>query len=376
MKIIIVTAIWKYFSYLGLTGFGGPLSLVQLMRTHYVEKQKIISGEEFDRVFTLIKAMPGPLAFQMAVFLGNRMAGFGGGLIAGLGLIAPAFIMMLVAAIFYKYLNQNIYITAVLNGFQFSVAAVIIWGLKSFFVQYLKNIYFWVILFLSVGLSWQGKVPEPVIIVGFGLTLVFIHYFKRHLLDITSFVGFVFYDQLHLLFPLMKVFLYAGTFIFGTGLAIIPFLKTELVDKYQWITLQTFNDGVTFGQMTPGPITICATFFGFKLAGLLGAIAATIAILVMPYFHMVTWFPKAFKWLSAQHWIFMFLTGASGAVVGTILYAVYIMNARFVSYQYFWMIFAITAAALIWKPKIPLILLIFFGGLTNLAITLATMNTI
>lgn len=371
-----MTAIWKYFSYLGLTGFGGPLSLVQLMRRNYVEKEKVIAGEEFDRVFTLIKAMPGPLAFQMAVFLGNRLAGPRGGLVAGLGLIMPAFFMMLAAAVFYKYLNQNIYVTAGLNGFQFAVAAVILWGLKSFFVQYLKNVYFWIILVISIFLAWQGKVPEPVIIVGFGLTMVFIHYFKRQLLDITGFAGFLLYDQVHLIFPLFKVFLYAGTFIFGTGLAIIPFLKSELVDKYQWITLQTFNDGVTFGQMTPGPITICATFFGFKLAGLLGAIVSTAAILLMPYFHMVTWFPKAFKWLSAQNWIYMFLTGASGAVVGTILFAIYTMNAHHINYPYFWMIFAITLAALIWKPKIPLIVLIFIGGVINLAVTLATMNTI
>lgn len=371
-----MTAIWKYFSYLGLTGFGGPLSLVQLMRKQYVEKEKAISGEEFDRVFTLIKAMPGPLAFQMAVFLGNRLAGPRGGLVAGVGLIAPAFFMMLAAAVFYKYLNQNLYVTAALNGFQFSVAAVIIWGLKSFFVQYLKNIYFWIILVLSIFLAWQGAVPEPVIIVGFGLTLVGIHYFKKHLLDITSFAGFILYDHVQLLFPLFKVFLYAGTFIFGTGLAIIPFLKSEMVDKYQWINLQTFNDGVTFGQMTPGPITICATFFGFKLAGLLGSIVATTAILLMPYFHMVTWFPKAFKWLSRQGWIFMFLTGASGAVVGTIIFAVYIMNARFVTYPYFWIIFAITAVLLVWKPKVPLIALIFLGGVLNLAVTLTTMHSI
>lgn len=371
-----MTKIFRYFLYLGVTGFGGALSLVLLMRDQYVKKEKVISGEEFDRVFTLIKAMPGPLAFQMAAFIGNRLAGPKGGLVAGLALIFPSFLMMVAAALFYQLLSQNIYISALLNGFQFAVAAIIIWGLQGFILQNVKNIFFWIIIALSGFLAWQGSVPEPVIIIGFGVSMIIIQNFKRNMIKVTSFAGFIFFDQGHVLFPLFKVFLYAGSLIFGTGLAIIPFLKTELVDQHQWLTLQTFNDGVTFSQMTPGPITICATFFGFKLAGLAGSIVATIAILIMPYFHMVTWFPRAFKWLSTQKWVQPFLVGASGAVVGTIIFAVYIMNYRHITYPYFWLISLSTAIALVWMPKVPLIVLILLGGVINLIITLTTMNTI
>ena len=89
----------RYFLYLGSTGFGGPLVLIELMRRQYVIKEQKISAVEFDQVFALVKAMPGPVAFQMAVFLGQRFFGFRGGLVAGVCLLLPAFILMLLVIV-------------------------------------------------------------------------------------------------------------------------------------------------------------------------------------------------------------------------------------------------------------------------------------
>src|SRR4051812_9871580 len=97
----------QFFLKLGLTGFGGPLVLIQQMRAYYVDEQKKISATEFDQAFALVKAMPGPVAFQMAAFLGQHFCGFWGAVVAGVGLIFPAFVIMILTGIFYESFVHN-----------------------------------------------------------------------------------------------------------------------------------------------------------------------------------------------------------------------------------------------------------------------------
>ena len=366
--------ICKYFLFLGSTGFGGPLSLIQQMRQHFVVHEKSLTAEHFDQAFTLIKAMPGPIAFQMAVYCSQHLHGRLAGFLAGISLLLPAFVLMIMAAISHEFLVGNSYVTQLLNGFQFAVAAIILLGLKTFFKQYYKMLTFWFVSATAAYLYFTRMVPEPLIIVGFGLTCVAIASVKQN--SSASFsVAFFAFDS-EVLWNVFRVCTYAGAIVFGTGLAMLPVLQEQFVVNYHWLDLQTFNDGVTFGQMTPGPVTITATFLGYKIAGFAGALVATIGIFLLPLFHMLTWFPRVQDWLKKQFWIGNFLLGATSAVVGVLLVTVFRMNQSFVGNLNFWIIFLATFFVALAFQKIPIYILIFAGGLINLLIGFATMNSI
>lgn len=354
----------KYFFYLGLTGFGGPLILIKQMRTHFAEKNKKISTEEFDQVFALIKAMPGPVAFQMAVFLGQKFHHFRGAFSAGAALLLPAFIMMILAGYYYDSFSHDPRVMPVLEGLLFAASAVILLSLKNLVIGNRNDLFFWAILAVNLVLSWFHVLPEPVLIVIFGLMAVLKDKFIDKKIGHLS-VGFLFVDT-ELLYKLFKICAYAGAFVFGTGFALIPVLKTNMVDVHQLISIKQFNDGVVFGQMTPGPITITATFLGYQISGLAGAVTATFGIFLFPFIHMATWFPHAIAWMRRQKWISRFVMGATAAVVAGIVTTVVQMNMSFYGLFMFWFIFCGTLVWMYLKSNTPVLLVFFVGGLLNL----------
>ncbi len=356
----------RYFLYLGSTGFGGPLVLIQQMRHQYVEEKKMISAQQFDQAFALVKAMPGPVAFQMAVFLGGRFAGFWGGLTAGVCLLLPAFALMVLAGIFYSSIVSNIYLDTFLQGILFSASAVILMSLKSLIQPNRSSVLFWVFTFINLILFWFNLLPEPVLIILFGLLAVMFNRFKGTGLLSVSF--FMFDGEA--IYKLTKTCVYAGAVVFGTGYALLPVLKSNLVDLDALVTLKQFNDGVIFGQMTPGPITITASFLGYEISGLAGAAAAIAGISFFPFFHISTWFPKAMDWMSRQKWVPWFVMGATAAVVAGILITVVHMNAGTYQKPAFWIIFPGAVAWLYFKPKTNVPLLFVISGLAYLVSTL------
>lgn len=364
--------LFRYFLFLGATGFGGPLMLIQQMREHYVTETSQMTGVEFDKTFTLIKAMPGPIAFQMAVFLGNRYFGFRGGLAAGFAFLLPSFLMMLLFGYFYSSIVNVRFFNPILDGFLFSVSAVILISLKSLVISNYRNLIFVPLVLINMWLSWKNIVPEPVLIVGFGLLTILL---MRHSDRFKLFSAAFFFIDWPAVIELFKICLVSGAVVFGTGLALIPVLKTSFVDVHQWLTLKEFSDGVIFGQMSPGPITITGAFLGYQISGLAGALAAVLGIFFMPFVHMVTWFPRAVGWLGSQSWIGDFLVGATAAVVGSILVTVLVMNKNSADNPMFWLIFISSFLIMLKKPKTAIVLLILVSGLVNL-LSFAAFNAV
>lgn len=362
----------KYFLKLGATGFGGPLALIQQMRSDLVESERLIDFKEFDQAFTLIKAMPGPVAFQVAVYCGHRLLGFRGALIAAFGLIFPAFLMMILIGIFYSKISVYPQIKFYLAGMQYAVAAIILLGLKNFIVSYKNNILFWLITIASAHLYVNKIIPESILIIGFGVFVVALKSInlkhKTQLLSATGISFLYFFDEK--IIKIFKTCFMAGALVFGTGLALFPFLQSEFVEHLSWLPLAVFNDGVTFGQMTPGPVTISTTFFGYQMAGLQGALAATLGLLIPPFFHMTTWFPRATDWMSKQKWISFFILGSTAAVVGCLFMTVYKMNSNELSSPYFWIIFIPAVAIMYFKPKVSIFKLLIAAGAVHLLINL------
>lgn len=330
----------KYFLYLGTVGFGGPIALIQQMRADLAEnpQTRIITEPEFDQAFTMIKAMPGPVAFQMAVYIGVKQKKFWGGLLAGFGIIFPAFLMMVALAVFYDVIVENHVLNSAIQGAQYAVASVIVIGLYKLSKAYHAQIIFWVFTVFAAGTFYFKFIPETVLIVGTGLLFVLLSMTKlKNKLMNFSFFALSAMD-LERLGPIFKDCFRTGALVFGTGLAAFPFLQTAFVDQRGWLDLQTFNDAVSFGQMTPGPVTIATTFMGYKMAHLYGALVATLGLYLPAFIHMTTWFPKALNWLSRQKWVSSFVLGSTAAVVGCVFITVVNMNKNEYLKYSFWLI--------------------------------------
>ena len=153
----------------------------------------------------------------------------------------------------------------------------------------------------------------------------------------------------------------AGALSFGTGLAIIPLLQKDFVNQHHWITAQEFMDAVALGQLTPGPVSVTVTFVGYKVAGVWGALVATIAIFFPGVFHMITWFPRVLGWLKAQTWIKNFIRGAISAICAAILAALWNLLPEVPRWS---LLIPVLLWALSFKYKIPSWALVLGSGAT------------
>ena len=334
--------VFLYFIKLGTLGFGGPLALVSSMQKDLVDKKKWLSHEEFNSTFALIKAMPGPIAFMSAVYLGRYRAGFWGGFIAGVALNFPAFCLMIIFSLFFSSIADLKYVHVLMTGMQVAALGVILGSVKGLVRGREKNVFFWVLVTISGIINYRYPGLEPVIIIGFGLMIIA----QKRLFELGA---------------LALVCLKAGSLIFGSGLAIVPMLQNDVVLKYKWLTQSEFLDALAFGQMTPGPVVITATYIGHKLHGMPGAIVATISIFAASFFHMTTWFPHVVNKLKGKKWVNDFVFGAIAAVVGPIITAVYKLGLA-VHLTPFLGVLMLASFIITLKSKLPLWAVIPLGG--------------
>ena len=317
-----------YFLKLGFLGFGGPLALLAAYRKDLVDERGWTTPERFAQGLALIKALPGATATQTAIYLGNIRGGVVGGIIAGTCLIAPSFFMMLTLGMFYTSVQALPWSKALFFGMQSAALGVILDSIWRLAKPYRPNIMFWVMAALSCALACWRPSLEPIVIVGsgvFGVLLLKLNLRSTGqamlaLIPMTLAGGAV--VEYGALGQLAGVFLKAGFFVFGTGLAIVPLLAHDVVDKYHWLTQAQFMDALAFGQITPGPVLVTATFIGYKVAGILGALVATGCVFFPGFFNILTWFPILERKIGKSPYAHQFVMFAVGAVVGSIMVAV------------------------------------------------------
>jgi chromate transporter len=297
----IITA----FLHLGVTAYGG-LAMVEPIRQRIVKEKGWLDQKEFLDGLALCQMVPGATVVQLAAYVGYRLRGTPGALAAAAGFILPAFVLMLgLSALYFAYGNIA-WVKSVSRGLGVVVIALLlqaVWHLGRNVGKHwldvgialiaLLALWFqanYILVFVAAGLlrlilslsllgdqvSPQGPTPGQELPAGTILT---------HL-ALTLLVLAVLVGGLWRLDP--KLGLMASTFFkialvaFGGGYAMIPILQWDLVDNLGWLTLQQFLDGILLGFVTPGPIIITATFVGYWVKGLLGAIVATVAIFLPP----------------------------------------------------------------------------------------------
>jgi chromate transporter len=289
----------RYFSRLGTLGFGGPIALCGYMHRDLVEERKWYSEDEYQQGMAISQTMPGPLAAQLAMWLGYLERGWVGALAVSLPFVLAPFLIVTALAVFYARYQGLTWVQDVFFGVGPAVIAII--AIASYKLARTTNKRDPVLWMIAVILCLVTVVAGAEIAWLFILAGVFgaIYYgggmprlsgsASAVASPLPLFVvdGFAWMGSGASLGTLSLFFIKAGAFTFGSGLAIVPFLHDGLVDEYRWLTEAQFVDAVAIGLITPGPVVIMATFAGYLVHGVLGAVVATAAVFVPVYLFVV-----------------------------------------------------------------------------------------
>lgn len=323
-----------YFLKLGTIGFGGPVALVGYMHQDLVEKFNWISEEEYREGLALAQLAPGPLAAQMAIYLGYVHYGIRGATLVGLTFVLPSFFMVVALGWAYVRFGGLFWMQAVFYGVGSAVIGII--ALSSYKLTKKtigKNWMAWTIFLLLATTTWIYEKEIIWLILFGGLIYWYYKMPKSSLLKHTPLFAPVLLwiasdtDISDKLWKLATYFFMAGAFVFGSGLAIVPFLYGGVVKDYQWLTEQQFLDAVAVAMITPGPVVITVGFIGYLVAGLPGAIVAAVATFLPCYLFTILPAPY-FKKYGKNPAIKAFVDGVTIAAIGAIVGAVAVLASR------------------------------------------------
>ena len=359
-------SLWQLVMYalkLGTLGFGGPVALVAYMHRDLVETRKWITEADYKEGLTLAQLMPGPLAAQLAMYLGYVHYRNLGATLVGIAFVVPSFVMVVLIGMAYVAYGGLTWMQAVFYGVGACVIGIIaisayklttktIGKDKLLWAIYLVSAAVTVIteselvtLFLIAGmLVWLVKAAPKQWFGGGGMPGIFA--ISAQLPAATPVVASVDWS---VLWQIGVFFAEAGAFVFGSGLAIVPFLYGGVVNEYHWLTERQFVDAVAVAMITPGPVVITVGFIGYLVAGFPGAVVAALATFLPCYFFTIIPAPY-FKKHGKHPGIIAFVDGVTAAAIGTITGAVIVLGKRSIT-DLPTILLAVITVALIWKFK-------------------------
>jgi chromate transporter len=330
-----------YFLKLGTIGFGGPVALVGYMHKDLVENRKWISEEEYREGLALAQLAPGPLAAQLGIYLGFVHYRFLGATLAGFAFVLPSFIMVVLLGMVYKVYGGLSWIQAVFYGVGASVIGIIAlssykltlksigkFNLESFKSKWLL----WLFFMLAIIITYVTEQEQVLLFVAAGLLYMIIKappkwWNPKTITSLALFpIAFWNYESTTLT-KIAIFFATAGTFVFGSGLAIVPFLHSGVVIENQWLTEQQFLDAVAVAMITPGPVVITVGFIGYLVDGFLGALVAALATFLPCYLFTIAMAPY-FKKIAQNKPVKAFVNGITAAVVGALVGSVIVIAKR------------------------------------------------
>jgi chromate transporter len=257
-----------YFIRLGAIGFGGPVALVSYMHRDLVEKRKWISEDDYKEGLALSQLAPGPLAAQLGIYIGYVDYKIIGATLAGFAFILPSFLIVVALGFLYVLYGGLLWMQAVFYGVGAAVIGIIaVSGYKLTKKTIGKDWLLWTIFFVVAVNTFLTESENIWLILGAGFLTWFIKSppkFNTHSIFLIPFFLQI-TEQIpynEKLFQIAIFFLKAGAFIFGSGLAIVPFLYGGVVKEHQWLTDRQFLDAVAVAMITPGPVVITVGFIG------------------------------------------------------------------------------------------------------------------
>jgi chromate transporter len=361
-----------YFVRLGTLGFGGPIALAGYMQRDLVEQRHWVSKADYLEGLAFAQLSPGPLAAQLAMYLGWVRAGFWGATLVAAAFILPSFLMVLALAALYVHYGSLSWIHGMFYGIGAAVIAIIVRSaIKLVKATLGKDRLLWLI-FLALALTTAWTESEIVwLFLLCGVIALVIKAPPRFLSRAGSSAGFVpLLTGMHgpaamgTISTLFLFFLKAGAFVFGSGLAIVPFLYGGAVRDHHWLTERQFVDAVAVAMITPGPVVITAAFIGYLVAGPVGATLAALAVFAPPY--LIVLFGAPYYRRFAQNLqVKAFVQGVSAAAVGAITGAAYILARRSIVDLPTIIVGVSVLGVLLYTKKIPEPLLILASGVVG-----------
>lgn len=371
-------SLWEmtaYFLRLGALGFGGPVALIGYMYRDLVETRKWIAESDYKEGLSLAQLAPGPLAAQTAIYLGYVHYGVLGATLTGVAFVVPSFLMVVALGWAYVRYGGLAWMQAVFYGVGASVIGIIAFSAQKLTRKTLgKDKLLWTIylaalavtvvtesemvaLFFAAGvLAWLVKAPPN-----------FLRHRTASVLGLALPLGLAVSGDAGILGRLFLYFAKAGAFVFGSGLAIVPFLYGGVVKQYHWLTDRQFLDAVAVAMITPGPVVITVGFIGYLVAGFPGSCVAALGTFLPCYFFTVIPAPY-FKKYGKRPDIAAFVDGVTAAAVGTITGAVVVLGRRSVV-DVPTALLALGTLGLLWKgKKIPEPLIVLGAALLGLGL--------
>lgn len=347
-----------YFLKLGAVGFGGPISLVGYMHRDLVDQRRWFSEDDYSEALALAQLAPGPLAAQVAIYLGWIKGGLKCASAVALAFVLPSFLMVLALSAAYLAYGGLPWMQGAFYGVGAAVIAIIVRSVVKLVKSTLgQDRLLWAI-FLVLGVATAVTQQEIVwLFLGSGGLYMAVKAPPRKaprtalsLLPAWLLTGLHGPVSGSLLTTLFVFFATAGAFVFGSGLAIVPFLHGSVVAQHHWLNERQFLDAVAVAMITPGPVVITVAFIGYLVAGPLGAIAAAVGVFLPCYLFVIVC-AKYFRQATRNPSVKAFVSGVTAAATGAIGGSAVIIASRAVTDLPTILIFAAAYLALTYGGK-------------------------
>jgi chromate transporter len=338
-------SIWDitlYFLKLGTWGFGGPVALVGYMNRDLVEDKAWLTEEEYKEGLALAQLAPGPLAAQLGIYIGFVHYGLLGATLTGLAFVLPSFFMVVLLGMAYQLYGGLAWMQAVFYGVGAAVIGIIamsaykltIKSISKFELAAVKAKWLlWLFYIAGIVVTVITQREEILLFLACGILYMLIkappQWLKKPAVlpvGILISTGFWKYDP-DKLQEIAWFFAKAGAFVFGSGLAIVPFLHGGVVKEFGWLNEHQFLDSVAVAMITPGPVVITVGFIGYLVAGFPGACVAALATFLPCYLFTVALAPS-FKKIAKNTSIKAFVDGITAAVIGALVGSVIVIASR------------------------------------------------
>ena len=351
-----------YFLRLGTFGFGGPIALAGHMQQDLVDDRHWISKQDYVEGLALAQLAPGPLAAQLAIYLGYVRNGILGATAVAVAFVLPSFLMVLALSAAYVRYGGLSWMQAIFYGIGASVIAIIARSAYKLTKLTLgKDKLLWgIFAVLAVTTAWTSReIVWLFLVAGVVSLLIKAMPTKAQVETVRPSIGLFMLPTLSGATGLFGIFLYfakAGLFVFGSGLAVVPFLYGGVVQEHHWLTERQFVDAVAVAMITPGPVVITVAFIGYLVAGISGATAAAVGIFFPVYLVVVLLAPSYKRWAKNPQ-LNAFVRGVTAAATGAIAGAVIVLARRSIYDVATLMIAVVTFGVLIrWKVPEPILI--------------------
>lgn len=360
-----------YFVRLGTFGFGGPIALAGYMQRDLVEERGWVTKDEYVKGLALAQLAPGPLAAQLAIYLGWAKGGILGATLVAIAFVLPSFAMVMAISLAYVRFGGLVWMQAAFYGIGAAVIAIILRSAyKLVRLTLRRDALLWSIFVVNAIATAVMEAEVVSLILGCGVAVLLVQMGRSRATAPLAIVppialaaagGSAAAGSTTLFWFFVK----AGAFVFGSGLAIVPFLYGGVVREHGWLTDQQFIDAVAVAMITPGPVVITVAFIGYLVEGFGGAVLASLGVFLPCYLFTVIPAPF-FERFADNPRLKAFVDGVTAAATGAIAGAVYVLARRAIIDIPTILIFAATLACLVWLKRVPEPVVIAVVGIASI----------